>query len=629
MTDKKREPMDFSMEEQKKPAKSGDRIKAEVEKLAKKGPLTHADYADLYNKYGDEEAIVDEILRLRTKRYNRIKKYARKAAEKIYEKFNRGDRPFHEILDRMMKYKTEHKWTDYEYDEFRKELSNLLMGSKALEIDYNQNLAAYRSRINRTLGNNRIQVTDGLKISESEHGILSEILSMFERSLATHKSVFMHSLIYTDLSLVAMTGEFKREKHIAVNHIHPLLACIYLPKLDYFEKHTLYSNFGSIVKCCYEKKPIMTEPDSLLFYDITSDPNDVVCETKSPITDIRNRYRVQIKLWETVLQLRNGNYYEAEAISSFLESLNACRNNLYDNADLAYTQDEGAMLRRFMSVFSLRPTIVKTAPIQSIASFAAGPYGMGMGMGLSGNGFGHGLLPFNNQPVYTVTSIPMITLQIPSFTEESEPKDLRSAITQTLWINENKTIIPKEQSIIYSKEVLIFYVNRRIQRINIRTYANPLTFSQLPLTMSSFEKLNGYTVNVPPRITLGRAEETYNLRSVVAVTETEIKQGENTSEIITGCVGLLMKHRDFETYEYDDQYYIYDPLGASIPVAHPDGKGWITNKPISRVEPYFHQPAYMTGNVVNASFFNRAGKTGTIFIYAKPGGYDTKEIISI
>lgn len=629
MTDKRREPMDFSVEESKKPSKNSDKIKSEVERLAKKGALTPTDYAELYSKYGNEEAIVDEILRLRTKRYNKIKRYARKAAEKIYAKFNRGDRPFHEILDRMMKYKIDNKWTDYEYDEFRKELSNLLIGSRAMEIDYNQNLAAYKSRINRTLGNTRIQINDGLKISESEHGILSEILSMYERSLATHKSVFMHSLIYEDMSLVAMTGEYKREKHIAVNHIHPLLACLYLPKLDYFEKHTLYSNFGSIVKCCYEKKPIMTEPDSLLYYDITSDPNDVVCETKSPITDIRNRYRVQIKLWETVLQLRNGNYYEAEAISSFMESLNACRNNLYDNADLAFTQDEGAMLRRFMSVFSLRPTIVKTAPIHSIASFAAGPYGMGFGLG--GNSMTQGMFPFSNQPVYTVTSIPMITLQIPSFVEDAEPKDLRSAITQTLWINENKTIIPKEQSIIYSKEVLIFYVNRRIQRINIRTYANPLTFSQLPLTMSSFEKLNGYTVNVPSRITLGRAEETYNLRSIVAVTETEIRQGEKSSDIITGCIGLLMKHRDFDTLSYDDQYYIYDPVGASIPVFNPNKEqpGYFTNKPISYVEGHFGQPKDTLGGVINPSFFTRAAKTGTIFIYAKPGGYDTKEIITL
>lgn len=627
MTDKRREPMEFAADETKKTSKNSEKIRSEVEKLAKKGALTPTDYAELYSKYGDEEAIVDEVLHHRTKRYNKIKRYARRAAEKIYTKFNKGDRPFHEILDRMMKYKTDNKWTDYEYDEFRKELSNMLMGSRAMEIDYNQNLAAYKSKINRTLGNTRIQISDGLKISESEHGILSEILSMYERTRALHNSVFMHSLIYEDMSLVAISGEYKREKHVAVNHIHPLLACLYLPKFDYFEKHTLYSNFGNIVKCCYEKKPIMTEPDSLLYYDITSDPNDVVCETKSPITDIRNRFRVQIKLWDTILHLRNGNYYEAEAISSFMESLNACRNNLYDNADLAFTQDEGSILRRFMSVFSLRPTIVKTAPIYSIASFAAGPYGMGFGLG--GNSMGQGLLPFNNQPVYTVTSIPMITLQIPSFVEDAEPKDLRSAVNQTLWINENKTIIPKEQSIIYSKEVLIFYVNRRIQKINIRTYANPLTFSQLPLTMSNFEKLNGYIVNIPPRFSLGRPEETYNLRSVVAITETEIRQGNKSNDIITGCVGLLMKHRDFDTFSYDDQYYIYDPVGASIPVPNHEQPGWFNNKPISYIEGHFSQPSEKIGGVSNPSFFDRASKTGTIFIYAKPGGYDTKEIISL
>ena len=192
-----------------------------------------------------------------------------------------------------------------------------------------------------------------------------------------------------------------------------------------------------------------------------------------------------------------------------------------------------------------------------------------------------------------------------------------------------KRLFQKEQSIIYSKEVLIFYVNRRIQRINIRTYANPLTFSQLPLTMSSFEKLNGYTVNVQPRISLGRAEETYNLRSVVAVTETEIRQGEKSSDIITGCVGLLMKHRDFDTFKYDDEYYIYDPMGASIPVTHPDGSGYFTNKPISHIEGFFNQPKEILRDVVNPSFFNRAAKTGTIFIYAKPNGYDTKEIITL
>lgn len=625
-------------EVKKSPGANADKIRAELEVLAKKGNPTSADIRDLYNKYGDNENIVEEILRLNAKRRNKVKKQAREIAEKIYRKYSDGSRPLHEILERMMRYKTENKWSDSEYDEFRKELTHLLTGNRAMEVDLNQNIMAHRSRINRALGNSMTPtVEEGFNIKDTEHGVLNEILGMHEKSSSLHKSVFMHSLMYTDCSLVAMTGEYKRERHIASNYIHPLIACMFLPKFDLLEIHMLYSNFGSIIKSRYEKKPILTEPDSLLYYDITSDPNDVVCETNSPITDLRNRFRVQIKLWETVLKLRNGNYYEADSISEFVSTLNACRNNLYDNADLAYNQDEGAMLRRLLSVFSLRPTIIYTKPVHSIASFAAGPFGasmsMNMGMGMNtgfGNGLNQGAFPFNNQPVYTITSIPMITLQIPPYTEGAEPKDLRNATTQTIWINENKTIVPKEQSIIYSKELLIFYVNRRIQRIQIRTFSNPLTFSQLPLTMSNFERLNSYPLTVPDILTLGgRAEEVFHLRSIVAVTETEIRQGDKSNNIITGCTGLIMTHRNFERTVYESRHYLYDPFGASLPVLHPDKSGYFNNKPISNIEPMFTPPIETTGGIINPSFADRASRTGTIFIYAKPSGYDPRDIISI
>lgn len=626
-----------------------DKIKEEVMILAKKGTLGPAELAELYNKYGDQENLIDEILRLRTKRTARVKSQARKIAKKIYEKYSDGSRPLHEILDRMMRYKAENKWTDFEYDEFRKELGYLLTGARALEIDYNQNIQANRSRINRALGNDSITIDygKGLRIKESEHGVLSEILSMYESTQALHKSVFMHSLMYEDCSLVAMTGEFKRDRHIASNFIHPLIACLYLPKFDLFEIHTLYSNFGAIIKARHEKKPILTEPDQLLFEDITSDPNDVVCEINSPMADIRNRFKVQIALWQTVIKLRNGNYYEDAPVSEFITLVNACRNNLYDNADLAYMQDEGALLRRFLSVFSLRPTIISTKPISSISSYLGGPMGMNMSMnmgmnlgnngneGLSfGTGFGTNMglmaFPFSNQPVYTVTSIPMITLQIPPYTEGAEPKDLRTSTSQTIWINENKTIVPKEQSIIYSKEVLIFYVNRRIQRIQIRTFTNPLPFSQLPMTMSNFERLNKYPINVSPAITLGRSDETYLLRSVVTVNETEIKQGEKTTNIITGSSGLIMSHRNFDRNDFDSKYYLYDPFGASLPVRHPEQgqDGYFTNKPISIIEPFYSIPDPTTGIPHNKSFFERATETGTIYIYAKSTGYDPRQIIS-
>lgn len=616
---------------------SNDKLLQEVEKLLKKGGLSPIDIQELHKRYPDDERFVDEILRATGKRYKKVKKQAKKLAQKIYDKYNQGNRPMHEILEKMMKFKNDYKWSDQEYDEFRKELSALLTGRRAEEIDYNQNLYNFRSRINRALGYNNMMFStenSGLRVKENEQGVLSEIFGMYEKSNALYKSVFMQSLMYEDFSLLATTGEYDRKKHVASNYIHPVIACMFLPKFDIFESQMLYSNFGTIIKNRYEKKPIVTEPDAMLYYSMISDPNDVVCDPNSPITDIKNRYRVQLSLWETVLKLRSGNYYEANPTGEFLAALNTCRNNLYDNADLAYNQDEGSIMRRLLSVFSLRPTIIATRPIYTITSFAANPFANALNYGMDmGDQY-----PFNAQPTPTITQIPMITVQIPPMPvlgneSEIQPKDLRASTIQTIWINEKKTIVPKEQSIIFSNEVLIFYVNRRIQRVQIKSFANPLTFSQLPLAMSSFEKLNNYPVNVPDRITLRSAEDTYLLRSVVAVNETRIKQGPNVSSIITGSTGLIMSHRNFERNIFESKYYLYDPFGASLPVYYrnPDSNedGFFTNKPISTIEPYFSTPsdAVANGAPENLSFFDRAKHNGTIFIYAKPTGYTTSQII--
>lgn len=601
-----------------------DKIRAEVENLSRKGEITPAQIAELYHKYGDDSAIVDEFLRQSAKKYGKIRHQAKKLATKIAHKYNDGSRPLHEILDRMLKYKVDNKWSDAEYAEFEKELRYRLTGNRALEISFNQNLAANRSKINRALGNVRIADEQGLNIKESEHNILAKILQMHESSLALHRAVFMHSLMYEDCSIVATTGEFKREKHVASNYIHPILAAMFLPKFEILEIYMLYSNFGNIIKTRKERKPILTEPDALLFQAITSDPNDVVCEINSPITDLMNRFRVQISLWQTVLDLRNGKYYESNSNNEFLTNLNACRNNLYDNADLAYTQDEGSILRRLLSVFSLRPTLIYTKPISSIASFVGAPYGM-----IPGTGSAQTLFPFNAQPVHTVTSIPMITLQIPpTNVDGAEAKDLKSAITQTIWMNENKMLIPKEQGIIFSNEVMIFYVNRRIQRITIRSFTSPLSFSQLPLTMSNFERLNDYPVNAPQIITLRKTDESYHLRSVVAVTETAIEIKGQVQKIITGSTALITAPQDISKGRYMSDYMLYDPFGASLPVEHPDPnvRGvFVNNKPISRI------PSIAKREVddIPVGFFDRISHQGTIYIYSKPGGYDTREQIPL
>ena len=48
--------------------------------------------------------------------------------------------------------------------------------------------------------------------------------------------------------------------------------------------------------------------------------------------------------------------------------------------------------------------------------------------------------------------------------------------------------------------------------------------------------------------------------------------------------------------------------------------GYFTNKPISMIPAYFAPPS--SDGIENPSFFDRASRNGTIFIYAKPSGYD-------
>ena len=625
---------DFTRREGYEPSgekKSGDKkdhLRTEVEKLSKKGfPLRPSDIMELHKKYPHDESIIDEILRLHAKRYAKIRKYARRVAEKIQHKYSDGSRPLHEILNRMLKYKTDQGWSDMEYSEFAKELSDLLSGKKHADVEIITELIRSRSRINRALGYRRVD-EGTFNIKESEHGVLAEILSMYQKSMTLHKSVFMQSIMYGDCDILAISGEFDKRKHITANHIHPVIAMMFLPKFEIFEYHMLYSNIGRIIKCRKEGKPVLTEPDSLLFYDLTTDPNDVVCDTDSAITDLKNRFIVQIKLWQIVQNLRAGKYYEDSPISEFILALNECRNNLYDSADLAYNQDEGAIIRRLLSVFSLRPIMIVTQTISTLASYF-GNYAMGMGMGMGSSSsmeqsaLGHSPMAFNNEQISTITSISLISVHIPLLSaynkgSELEPVNFNSSMGHTIWINENKTIIPKKQQVVHCNEVMIFYVNRRVQNINIRSYMNPLQFSHLPLTLNSFSRINKYPVEVLSEIPVLGTDELFHLRSVVAVMDTEISQVGGKSSIITGCVGLFARHRIMSHLQITDTtHHIYDPIGAGIPT--PKGTDeYIMNKPISNI-PYYNFGTDGTND--SPGFLDMASKQGTIYIYAKPTGY--------
>lgn len=610
-----------------------DKIREEIKRiLSEKHGLTQADIAQLYQKYRNNEHIVDAVFSELTKKHKKVKLAARNLAEKVYRRYGEGhgSRPLHEILDKMMHHKKEQGWNDVEFDTFRNELVSLLTGTRANEVDNNQWISYNRSRINRVLGSNIVIAQDtGLSLNDEERPIVSDILAMCTEAERLHSSVSMRTLLYRDCDIVAMTGTFDRRKDTPGIHIPAFIAAMFLPKLGYFNHHMIYASIGNIIRTRHNKKPIDNAPDFLLYQDITTDPNDVVCSVTNPMMDLKHRFNTQIKLWQAVSDLRNGQYYSSSG-AELIKALDACRNNIYDNADLSFQRDEGAYLRKLLSVFGSRPTIISSKIVESVATLSQSRTGFSLSdhnaQASTGVRVNYGNPSFISQTAETITTLPMIVIDVPEARGTVEPLDLRTTLSQNVWINEKGSMVPKEKTVIYSKEVLIFYVNRTIQKVKVNSFVNPINFSRLPLTIGNFSRLNAYPISVPQSMTVGRDIESYDLRSVVAASSTQIAD----QQLITGSVALITSHSDPESGVFGNQHYIYDPTGAAIPIRHPDADkdGWFNNKPVSIIDPYFSTTPDAEGNST-LSFYERASTMGSIYIYAKSGGYNPSESIDV
>src|SRR5205085_359136 len=101
-------------------------------------------------------------------------------------------------------------------------LNNLIRGHKeqmhATFKDYSK-IEQYRSRIARALGFGAglDKMTGDLKVRENEQGVLQEILAMLDKTAGLQSQVAMSSLMYEDMSIIALSGEYDRKRHSATN----------------------------------------------------------------------------------------------------------------------------------------------------------------------------------------------------------------------------------------------------------------------------------------------------------------------------------------------------------------------------------------------------------------------------
>lgn len=578
---------------------SGSVVENEVRKLFKQNPhhISNAAMFKLRERYGDQE-LLDQIQETFIERGRDLRKRAKKFAKLISERYSGQNYPLHILLKKALKYKKKYNLSDGEFEEFRRLFESTLLGTE--ERPQHVNVTVPFTNMSKTLGPGMVDVEDGMKFDDKDFEPLQKILRLYAENKVSHSQVVLQSMTYEDLAQQALVGEFQRERHNPHCHVHPVIAAMFLPKIDLLEHHMLHANLAYIVKQRYSKQPILTSTDYDVFYDLISDPSDVVCSSESPVKDLLNRAELQCRLWQSVIALRNGKYYDCTYMS-FITAVDNCRRHLADNPDLIYEGDEGTILHRLLGAFSLRPTIVATTPLYNVL----------------GNN------PLKTQvAVPKVESLPFITLKLPSMSafvgnEHRTEVKLEDAVSMSQYFIEDGTIVPKTQQVLYSKGVLIFYVPRRAHTLNIHKLVNPQLFTRMPRSVAGFDRLNDIPVKFETVMTVGQSEYKFDLRSVVTVDiNQQMFSQDSKMKLITGCSTLIRRPSDGKVFWYNPRYA---NVGMGTQTTN-DQLTKVFNDPVSWVD----ETSIVPGARETEDFMTKATLRGTIFIYA--GSKDASEL---
>jgi hypothetical protein len=460
----------------------------------------------LRHKYRDAE-LVQKIEQVFAEKHRSIVKRAKKFADAFRSKYAHADLPYHQLLSKAKAHAKKHHFTGDEFEEFRRMYEQELAGtSRSNEV------VVPLTNLMKVLGNLNLNVQPSeLNVEEADYKNVQEIIREFETTKPLHAQALLQSLQYTDLAYQGLTAIIDRTTHNPGEHVHPVLAAMFYPKIGMFESHFLYSNIAGIVKSRYNQEPMTTRPDYELFYSLVTDPNDIVCDNRTPVGDLLNRCRLQQHLWNSVLALRNGQVYN-RSFREFITSVDNCKLNKFDNPDFTYGRHDGTVIKRLLSAFSFRPTVVATLPVAQV--FSSNPYAQ------------------NSRP--TVTSVPMINVRLHAY--QNVPRNaigglvpggvnanrqgpptavaLSGCLIQTQTFIEGNMLVQRISDVVYSREVLIFYVDRRAHLLQ---YGSPFNISKLPSAVAGFERINSFPVEIECEIKLrqGNNPDTFCLRSVV------------------------------------------------------------------------------------------------------------------
>lgn len=501
-----------------------------------KANMTDADaYSKILEKYGDSREAVNEVFNAYKKRLTQITEKANKFKNLILNRFSTLE--FEELVEKAKERAVKYGITDDEFDLFL----NLALTQPAYKGLYD----IPASKLSATLGYDpRLSVSDRLSVRDDEIDVLREILKLTDETKSLHYHIVLQHLRYSPFNSLLLSGKFDPKKNSLYSHVHPVIAAMFCHKIDLFEEQMLIANIGNMIKTKNEGKPIASKPEWELYWNLISDPNEAVCDVSSPLKDLHNRFVLQTHIWDQVQNLREGHFYKPN-LGQFIVAIDACKSNLYEAPDMFQVRDEGTIMRRILSAFSLRPTMVSTHSLHSPAPASYGGHTAMIG------------------PVAQnrITKVSMINLRIPEsnmYGMGSAPVSLEEALNQPQWFIENKQFVPKTHSVISSNDVVVFYVNRRNQTVDPRMMGKPFEMARLPLTISGAERVNKTEIIAGDAMHIGN--EVYTLASVVYVVTQLI------DATMAGCVGteseIIVGQATYLIGE-NGKEYVYSPLDAT------------------------------------------------------------------
>lgn len=576
-------------------------IEKEVQKLmAEAGEneyLSENIMARLRNKYNDNE-LLDQIQESYMEITREQKATAKKFAKKVLQKYGL-QYPLHILLKKAYRYKQKYNLSDVEFSLFQKTYTRIILGQENVDAKTKKFYTPH-TYMTKTLGTSD-RYSEPMQISNDDYRHLDRIMKLEADTKAMHAQISLQSMTYPSegFSVPAMTGTFDRKTNWQNPscYVHPVIAAMFIPKFKVLEDHMLLASIPRILKQRKNKKNITTIHDYELFYDIITDPTDMACSTESPMLDLQYRSELQYAIWQSVLMLRYGKYFDCST-NAFLVSIDNCKLNNFDDApDFLHVGDEGSVVRRILSAFSLRPTIVETTL-------------------LTGLEYQYPLRPEQTGLNIRVESTPMLThrttgypLQHRNTQQNYHSIDYVLRSTQYFYDRELKTIVPREVKVIYSNSILIINIPRRAMKLDYSNLIRPAyEWNKIPRAYAGIDKIDDTKIEIHENINVGDA--VFSLQSAIKLTTDTLNTTSN-EKLIVGTSAILRQSNPNTTNVIGtnlvENYFLYDPKQVVKPKNDTTGGNIEFNDPIGPI------PTYPTPGKIDAQ--NELEHNCSVFFY--------------